>query len=33
MIMIHRWDEIKDTVNYHAQMAAILKAPTVFRVR
>ena len=28
-----RWEEIKECVNYHAQMAALLCAPTVFRVR
>ena len=27
-----RWDELKDTVTYHAQMAALLVAPTQFMV-
>uniref|UniRef100_A0A7S2IDX7 VWFA domain-containing protein n=1 Tax=Helicotheca tamesis TaxID=374047 RepID=A0A7S2IDX7_9STRA len=27
-----RWEEIKECVNYHAQMAALLCAPTVFRL-
>uniref|UniRef100_A0A7S2EWP1 VWFA domain-containing protein n=1 Tax=Trieres chinensis TaxID=1514140 RepID=A0A7S2EWP1_TRICV len=27
-----RWEEIKECVNYHAQMAALLAAPTVFRL-
>ena len=27
-----RWDEIKETVLYHAGMSALLQAPTVFRV-
>lgn len=27
-----RWDEIKECVNYHAQMAALLNAPTTFRL-
>jgi|EP00521_Asterionellopsis_glacialis_P015048 Mg-chelatase subunit ChlD len=27
-----RWREIQETVNYHAQMAALLQAPTVFRM-
>mmetsp|Transcript_10094 Transcript_10094/g.21072 ORF Transcript_10094/g.21072 Transcript_10094/m.21072 type:complete len:398 (+) Transcript_10094:1-1194(+) len=27
-----RWAEIKETVEYHAQMAALLEAPTVFRL-
>ena len=27
-----RWTEIQETVDYHAQMAALLQAPTVFRV-
>lgn len=26
-----RWAELKDTVEYHSQMAAIRKAPTIFR--
>jgi len=28
-----RWDELKDTVTYHAQLAALLLAPTQFMVR
>jgi len=27
-----RWKEIQETVEYHAQMAAMLKAPTIFRL-
>lgn len=27
-----RWKEIQETVEYHAQMAALLQAPTVFRL-
>lgn len=27
-----RWTEIQETVEYHAQMAALLRAPTVFRL-
>jgi len=27
-----RWDEIKEAVNYHTQMAALLEAPTSFRL-
>jgi hypothetical protein len=27
-----RWTEIRDTVDYHVQMAALLQAPTVFRL-
>ena len=27
-----RWTEIQETVEYHAQMAALLQAPTVFRL-
>jgi hypothetical protein len=27
-----RWTEIQETVDYHAQMAALLQAPTVFRL-
>jgi len=27
-----RWDEIKETVEYHARIAALLEAPTVFRL-
>lgn len=27
-----RWSEIKETVEYHAQIAALLEAPTVFRL-
>jgi hypothetical protein len=32
MVPCTRWSEIQDTVNYHVQMAALLQAPTVFRV-
>ena len=28
-----RWAEIKETVLYHAEISALLQAPTVFRVR
>jgi hypothetical protein len=28
-----RWDEIRDCVNYHINLAALLDAPTRFRVR
>lgn len=27
-----RWNELRDTVKYHAQTAALLKSPTVFRL-
>lgn len=27
-----RWDEIKEAVNYHTQMSALLEAPTTFRL-
>jgi hypothetical protein len=27
-----RWDEIRETVQYHARLAALLEAPTVFRL-
>lgn len=27
-----RWNELQETVKYHAEMAALLKAPTVFRL-
>ena len=27
-----RWEEIQDTVNYHAQMATVLDSPTTFKV-
>ena len=27
-----RWDELKDTVDYHVKLAAIMKAPTKFRL-
>merc|ERR1719313_2295301 len=27
-----RWAEIQETVEYHAQIAALLEAPTVFRL-
>jgi hypothetical protein len=28
-----RWDEIRDCVNYHINLAGLLDAPTRFRVR
>ena len=28
-----RWNEIKETVEYHIQLSALLQAPTSFRVR
>lgn len=28
-----RWEEIKEAVKYHAQMAAVLDSPTIFKVR
>ena len=28
-----RWEEIKETVKYHAQMATMLDCPTIFQVR
>lgn len=27
-----RWDEIRETVKYHAQMAAVLECPTIFQL-
>ncbi len=27
-----RWDEIKETVNYHIRLASLLEIPTSFRV-
>jgi len=32
LVQCTRWAEIQETVNYHAQMAALLAAPTVFRL-
>mmetsp|Transcript_33705 Transcript_33705/g.81716 ORF Transcript_33705/g.81716 Transcript_33705/m.81716 type:complete len:332 (-) Transcript_33705:1419-2414(-) len=32
LVRCTRWAEIQETVNYHAQMAALLAAPTVFRL-
>merc|ERR1712038_2214329 len=32
MVSCTRWKEIQETVNYHAQMAALLQAPTTFRL-
>lgn len=32
MVSCTRWREIQETVEYHVQMAALLKAPTVFRL-
>jgi len=29
---VTRWDELKDTILYHAEMAAILKSPTLFKL-
>ena len=28
-----RWEEIKETVKYHAEMASVLDCPTIFQVR
>lgn len=32
MVSCTRWKELQETVEYHAQMAALLKSPTVFRL-
>ena len=32
LVKCSRWSELQQTVEYHAQMAAVLKAPTVFRL-
>jgi hypothetical protein len=32
MVSCTRWNEIQQTVDYHVQMAALLQAPTVFRL-
>jgi hypothetical protein len=32
VISCTRWNEIQETVEYHAQMAALINAPTVFRL-
>jgi Mg-chelatase subunit ChlD len=32
VVSCSRWDEIKDCITYHAQMAAALEAPTTFRM-
>jgi hypothetical protein len=32
MVSCSRWTEIQEAVEYHAQMAALLQAPTVFRL-
>eukprot|EP00559_Dactyliosolen_fragilissimus_P000924 CAMPEP_0184857062 /NCGR_PEP_ID=MMETSP0580-20130426/2233_1 /TAXON_ID=1118495 /ORGANISM="Dactyliosolen fragilissimus" /LENGTH=450 /DNA_ID=CAMNT_0027352439 /DNA_START=180 /DNA_END=1532 /DNA_ORIENTATION=- len=32
MVQCTRWKEIQETVTYHAQLAALLEAPTVFRL-
>lgn len=32
MVNCTRWAEIKETVEYHAQLAALLESPTVFRL-
>lgn len=32
LVQCTRWQEIQETVNYHAQMAALLNAPTIFRL-
>ena len=31
-IQCTRWNEIQETVEYHSQMAALMKAPTIFRL-
>jgi len=32
LVSCTRWNEIVETVDYHAQLAALLKAPTIFRI-
>ena len=32
VVQCTRWKEIQETVEYHARMAALLKAPTIFRM-
>ena len=32
VVQCTRWKEIQETVEYHARMAALLKAPTIFRL-
>jgi len=32
MVTCSRWKEIQETVEYHAQMAGLLEAPTIFRL-
>ena len=32
VVSCSRWDEIRDCITYHAQMAAALEAPTTFRM-
>ena len=27
-----RWEELKDTIQYHAKMAALIDSPTIFKV-
>jgi hypothetical protein len=28
-----RWEELKETVQYHAKMSALMDSPTIFKVR
>ena len=32
LVKCSRWSELQQTVAYHAQMASLMKAPTVFRL-
>jgi hypothetical protein len=32
LVQCTRWAEIQETINYHAQMAALIEAPTTFRL-
>jgi len=32
LVQCTRWDEIRETVNYHAQLSALIQAPTTFRL-
>ena len=32
VVSCSRWDEIRDCIMYHAQMAGCLEAPTTFRM-
>ena len=27
-----RWEELKETIQYHAKMAALMDSPTIFKV-